>query len=238
VLGAAPLLHAQTPDKDFDFFPGITQAEFTKFSQLVAQGIYATPVEPARARGIFGFDIGVVATAVPVDTNASYWTQSVGNDFTISDHVVVPRLVASKGLSILTISAAYAKVPDSDLTMMGGSIDVPLIKGGLLKPNLALRGAYSQLQGSDVYDLKTYGVELFLSKSIGPITPYAAVGRMKLDAEGRIDIANATDIVLKDNSSMNRYTVGVRISLLLPKLVIEATQAEERSYAAKVSFGL
>jgi hypothetical protein len=29
----------------------------------------------------------------------------------------------------------------------------------------------------------------------------------------------------------------VKISLLLPKFVIEATQAEERSYAAKVSFG-
>jgi hypothetical protein len=238
VLCAAPLLHAQTPDDDFDFFHGITQAEFTKFSQLVAQGIYATPVEPARARGLLGFDIGVVATAVPVDTNASYWTQAVGDDFTISDHVVVPRLVASKGLAILTISGAYAKVPDTDITMIGGSVDVPLIKGGVLKPNLALRGAYSQLQGSDVYDLKTYGVELFLSKGIGPVTPYVAVGRMKLDAEGHIDISNAPDIVLKDNSSMNRFTVGVRISLLLPKLVIEATQAEERSYAAKVSFGL
>ncbi|MEA2488472.1 MAG: hypothetical protein QOH21_264 [Acidobacteriota bacterium] len=236
MLAAAPL-YAQS-GSDIEFQPGITPAQFTQFSRLVAQGIYATPVEPARARGLFGFDVGVAATAVPVDPNAAYWTRSVSDDFTISDHVVIPRLVASKGLSFLTISAAYAKVPDTDITMIGGSIDVPLIKGGLLKPNLALRGAYSQLQGSDVYDLKTYGVELFLSKGIGPITPYAAVGRMKLDAEGRINISNAPAIILKDNSSMNRYTVGVRISLLLPKLVIEATQAEERSYAAKVSFGL
>lgn len=233
----APLLRAQS-SSDIEFLPGITPAEFTQFSRLIAQGIYATPVEPARARGLFGFDIGVAATAVPVDTNASYWTRSVGDDFTLSDHVAIPRIVASKGLSVLTISAAYAKVPDSDISMMGGSIDVPIIRGGLLKPNLAIRGAYSQLQGLDNYELKTYGLELFLSKGFGPITPYAAVGRMKLDAQGQINVPTFAPVILTDDSSMNRYTVGVRISLLLPKLVIEATQAEERSYAAKVSFGL
>jgi hypothetical protein len=37
---------------------------------------------------------------------------------------------------------------------------------------------------------------------------------------------------------MNRYTVGVRISMFLPKLIVEATQGEERSYAAKISFGM
>lgn len=223
---------------DIRFTGNITSEEFTEFSRLVAQSIYATPVEPARARGIFGFDIGVAANAVPVDTNASYWRNSVADDFTVSDHVAVPRLVASKGFSFFTISGAYAKVPDTDVSMIGGSLDVPIIEGGVLRPTLAVRGAYSQLQGSDVYDLKTYGVEVFLSKGFGPITPYAAVGQMKLDAEGRIQIPDSPEIILTDDSSMTRYTIGVRLSLLLPKISIEATQAEERSYAAKVSFGL
>lgn len=175
---------------------------------------------------------------MPVDTNASYWRNSVADDFTVSDHVAVPRLVASKGFSFFTVSAAYAKVPDTDVSMLGGSLDIPIIEGGVLRPTLAVRGAYSQLQGSDVYDLKTYGVEVFLSKGFGPITPYAAVGQMKLDAEGRIQIPDSPEIILTDDSSMTRYTIGVRLSLLLPKISIEATQAEERSYAAKVSFGL
>lgn len=175
---------------------------------------------------------------MPVDTNAAYWQRAVRDDFTLSDHVAVPRLVASKGFSFFTVSAAYAKVPDTDIQMLGGSIDVPIISGGLVRPTLAVRGAYSQLQGVDEYDLKTYGVELFLSKGFGPITPYAAVGQMKLDAEGRINLlADAPQIILTDDSSMTRYTVGVRLSLLLPKISVEATQAEERSYAAKVSFG-
>jgi hypothetical protein len=230
-LAAAPLLCAQS---DIAFDPSITQAEFTKFSRIVAQGIYATPVDPARARGLLGFDIGVAVTAVPVDTNASYWQRAVGDDFTVSDYVAVPRVVASKGLSKATISAMYAKVQSSDVTTWGGALDVPIISGGLLRPTLALRGAYSKLQGSDDYDLKTYGVEVFLSKGFGPITPYVAAGRMKLDSTGRV----SPTISLHDDSSLNRYTVGVKLSLLIPKIVIEATQAEQRSYAAKISFGL
>ena len=100
---------------DIEFDPTITEAEFQTFSRLVSQGIYATPVDPARARGLLGFDIGVAATAVPVDTNAPYWTRAVSDDFTISDHVVVPRVVAIKGLSAFTVSAMYSQVPDSDL---------------------------------------------------------------------------------------------------------------------------
>jgi len=219
---------------DIDFDPTITQEQFETFSRLVAQGIYATPVDSARARGILGFDIGVGATAIPVDTNAEYWINSVAEDFTVSDHVVVPRVIVSKGLSVATISAMYAKVPDSDVAMLGAALDVPIIDGGVLKPTLALRGAYSTLQGIDEFDLSTYGLEVFLSKGFGPITPYVAAGRARSDAEGRITDA----IVLTDEADSNRITVGVKFSLLLPKIVVEATQGEERSYAAKVSFGL
>lgn len=215
------------------FDPDITQQEFETFSRLVAQGIYATPIDAARARGLLGFDIGVGATAIPVDTDAAYWTNSVSDDFTISDHVVVPRVIVSKGLSVATLSAMYAKVPDSDIAVWGASLDVPIIDGGVVKPTLALRGAYATLQGVDAFDLNTYGVEVFLSKGFGPITPYVAAGRARSDAEGRI----SDTVVFTDEGDSNRITVGVKVSLLLPKIVVEATQGEERSYAAKVSFG-
>jgi hypothetical protein len=218
---------------DISFDPAITQAQFEEFSRLAAQAIYHNPVEPARAGNLLRFDIGVAATAVPIDTEAAYWVNAVGDDFSVSDHIAFPRLVVSKGISLATISASYGKVPDSDIAVIGGALDIPIINGGLLSPTLAVRGSYSQLQGVDEYDLKTYGVELHLSKGFGPITPYAAVGRMRSDAEGRI-----TDtLTLADEADSNRVTVGVRLSMLLPKIVVEATQGEELSYAAKVSFG-
>ena len=61
---------------------------------------------------------------------------------------------------------------------------------------------------------------------------------MRIDARGAVAPASRADpFTLSDKSSLNRYTVGVRLSLLVPKLVVEATQAEVRSYAAKVSIG-
>ena len=231
---AAPL----AAQDDIDFDPAITEEQFATFSRLVAQGIYATPVDAARARGLLGFDIGVGATAIPVDTDEAYWQNAVAEDFTLSDHVVVPRIIVSKGLSVATLSAMYAKVPDSDVAMMGASLDVPIVGGSLVTPTLALRGAYSTLQGVDSFDLSTYGLEVFLSKGFGPITPYIAAGRARSDAEGRINLPDANTILLRDEADSNRFTVGVKFSLLLPKIVVEATQGEERSYAAKVSFGL
>lgn len=233
-LAALPL-QAQN---DIDFDPEITEEQFATFSRLVAQGIYATPVAPARAGGLLRFDIGIAATALPVDTNAEYWQRAVGDDFTISDYVAVPRLVVSKGIMAATVSASYSRVQGTDIAVLGGALDVPIIDGGLVRPTLAVRAAYARLQGIDELDLATYGLELFLSKGFGPITPYIAAGRTRSDAEARITDARITDtIVLSDEGATNRYTAGVRLSLFIPKISIEATQAEERSYAAKVSFG-
>ncbi len=229
-LAALPL----AAQSDIAFDPSITQPEFIKFSRIAAQAIYPTPVEPAGARGLLRFDIGIAVTAVPVDPDAAYWQNATTDDFTVNGYVAVPRLVASKGLGRATLSASYAKVQSSDVSTWGGSFDFPIMNGGLVKPTLALRAAYSTLNGSDNFDLKTYGAEIFLSKGIGPVTPYIAAGRMKIDATGVLSPTAS----LHDDSSFNRYTVGVKLSLLIPKIVIEATQAEERSYAAKVSFGL
>lgn len=175
---------------------------------------------------------------MPVDPSAEYWLRSVGDDFSISDHVVVPRIVASKGLKFATISAIYAQVPDTDIKVLGGSLDVPIWGGGIVRPTIAVRGAYSTLQGVDDLDLKTYGVELFISKSFGPVTPYAAVGRARSDAQGNVRVPTLVAVILSDESDSNRITLGVKLSLFIPKIIVEATQGEERSYAAKVSFGL
>lgn len=178
----------------------------------------------------------MAATAVPVDPNSTYWQHAVGDDFSVSNYIAVPRVVATKGLSVATISAVYSQIPQSDIKMWGGALDVPIISGGLLRPTLAVRGAYSTLQGVENYELKTYGAELFLSKGFGPVTPYVAIGQARSDARGTTPAPVAR--TLRDQFDSQRVTLGVKLSLLIPKIVVEATQGEERSYAAKVSFGL
>ena len=236
MIGALPLAA-----QDVKFDPNlVNQANFSEFARVVGQAIFATPVQPARASGILGFDVGVAATVVNIDEKSAYWRAAVPSGTTFSSHgyIGVPRLVVSKGFGSGTLSGTYAKVSNSGIKTWGGALDTPLLRGGLLKPELALRLSYSTLTGIDVFREKTYGAEVFLSKGFGPVTPYAAVGRMRINAQGDVPATtHTTAFTLTDKSSFNRYTVGVRLSLLLPKLVVEATQAEVRSYAAKVSIG-
>ncbi|HEY6140207.1 MAG TPA: hypothetical protein VI670_20835 [Thermoanaerobaculia bacterium] len=229
-------LYAQN---DIQFDPATTQEEFAQFSRTMGQAIFATPVQPARATSLIGFDVGVAATLVKVDENASWWRHAVppNSDFlTGGGYAAVPRLVASKGFGFATVSGTYAKVQNSDVKTYGGAIDVPIVRGSALTPELAARGSYATISGVDAYKLKTYGLELFLSKGFGPITPYGAIGRQRTNATGTIIVPTNT-ITLTDTSNINRYTAGVRFSLLVPKIVIEATRAEVTSYAAKISVG-
>src|ERR1051326_5259598 len=236
VAAAAAPLCAQS---HIQFSPATPQEEFAQFSRTMGQAIFATPVTPARATSLIGFDVGVAATLVKVDENASWWRHAVPPDsdfLTGGGYAAVPRLVASKGLGFATVSGTYAKIQNSDVKTYGGAIDVPIVRGSVLTPELAARGSYATISGIDVYKLKTYGLELFISKGFGPITPYAAVGRQRTNAPGTIN-SSSTTFTLQDTSNINRYTAGVRFSLLVPKIVLEATQAEVRSYAAKISVG-
>jgi hypothetical protein len=223
---------------DISFSPTITQGEFAQFSRTVSQAIFPTPVQPARATGFLGFDIGLAAVAVPIDKNASWWQHSVTNDFTTSGYLAVPRLVASKGFSFATLSASYAE--KNGIKTIGGAIDIPVVRGTIATPELALRGSYATLSGVDVFHLKTYGAEAFISKGFGPLMPYAAYGRTRTDARGivpGIPSVLPSDRTLSDKADQNRLTVGVRISMLFPKITVEATRAQVTSYAAKISFG-
>ncbi len=232
--------HAFAEDIKFD--PAITQEEFSEFSRSVGQAIFPSPLDGAASTSLLGFDIGIAATAVPIDEPASFWLRSVGDsDLLRSGYLIVPRIVASKGLGAFRVSASLAKVPSSDIQVYGGSVDVPLIRGGLLSPALSLRGSYSQLRGIEIYEAKTYGAEVFLSKGFGPVTPYVGAGRMRTSATGTIPLSllpGGMSRTLEDESDQDRFTLGVKVSILLPKIVVEATQGKDRTYAAKVSIGL
>jgi hypothetical protein len=218
---------------------GLSNADFEKFSMLIGQAVYPTPVEPARGTGLLHFDVGVAANLLKVDTSATYWKNAVTGDFTTNGYVGVPRLVVSKGLGKGTISGSYAKINGTNGKTYGGSLDIPIIDGGLVNPALAVRASYGTVTGFDLFSLKTYGVEAFLSKGFGPVMPYGAIGRMRVKSHGSSEATMGIvgPKIFDASKDVNRYTVGVRISMLVPKLVIEATQAERRSYAAKISFG-
>src|SRR5581483_10388006 len=169
-LAALLTLLAVTPLRaadDIKFKPVITPDDFATFSRLIAQGIYADPIAPARASGLLHFDAGIGANLVHIDDKASYWKNSVSKDITVSGgYVGVPRIIVSKGYGGGTLSASYAKINNTGAKTYGGAMDVPLVRGTVATPEVSLRGVYSKLSGVDVFKLKTYGVEAYISKGI------------------------------------------------------------------------
>src|SRR5437899_869732 len=106
---------------DIEFNPQITQLEFAQFSRVIGQGIFATPVQPARSTGLLGFDVGIAATALKIDKGAGYWTNSVpqNSSFGRGNYAAVPRIVISKGFGGATISGSYAQFSNSGVKPFG-----------------------------------------------------------------------------------------------------------------------
>ena len=225
--------------QDFDFDPDITQDEFEQFALTVGRAIYASPVEPADGGSIFSFDVGIAATAVRIDETAAYWVNSVDEDILQEGYLVVPRIIASKGFGRINISGSYMMIPDTDVEVWGAAIDIPIINGGIARPTIAARGTWADVRGVEELDLQVIGLEGFISKGFGPITPYAGFGIAQTEATGVIEATELNpEILLSTDTEEERITVGARLSLLLFKIVVEAVRTDETTYGAKFSFSL
>jgi len=221
-----------------EFNPEITEREFREFSEVVGQAIYATPVLPAEGQSLLGFEVGVAVTAVEVSDKAAYYLNSIDGDITSGGYLLFPRIVVTKGFGGWTIHGSYAATPDSDLEVLGAALDLPIIDGGLTAPTIAVRATWSEVGGEDDFDMTAWGVEGFISKAFGPVTPYAGFGIVRTESNGRIDATILTDeIVLSENFENERITAGVRLSLVVLDIVVEASESSERSYTARVSLG-
>ncbi len=233
------LLCSPLAGQDFNFDPDITQDEFEEFSLTLGRAIYASPVEPAHGGSVFSFDIGVAVTAVEVNEDAAFWIKSVDDNILQNGYLLAPRIIASKGFGRINISGSYMTIPDTDVKVWGAAIDIPILRGGLTTPTIAARGTWADVRGVEELDLQVIGLEGFISKGFGPITPYAGFGIAQTEATGVIEQTELTpEILLNSDTEEERITVGVKLSLLLFKVVVEAVQTDETAYAAKFSFSL
>lgn len=233
------LLCGSLAAQDFSFDPDITQDEFEEFSLTIGRAIYASPVEPAHGGSVFSFDVGVAVTAVEVNEDAAFWIKSVDENILQEGYLLAPRVIVSKGFGRVNISGSYMMIPETDVEVWGAALDIPIIRGGLTSPTIAARGTWADVRGVEELDLQVIGLEGFISKGFGPITPYAGFGVAQTEATGMIEATELTpEILLNSDTEEERITVGVKLSLLLFKVVVEAVQTDDTTYGAKFSFSL
>ncbi|ALC15523.1 hypothetical protein DSOUD_0735 [Desulfuromonas soudanensis] len=221
---------------DLKFATDFANDQFKSFAREAGAMAAYRGVAPAEPQGITGFDIGVEASFVDIDS--SVWNEVLTETNDPPSYLVVPRLHVRKGLPFnIDVGAMYAQVPDSNIALWGGELQVALLEGGAATPALALRGSYSSLEGVDDLDLQTYAADAVLSKGFLMFTPYIGAGVVQIEAEYTGNNATLQANLQDQSLTEARYFAGVQASLALLRLTGEVEYLERPIYTVKVSLG-
>jgi len=221
---------------DLNFAAGFANDQFKSFAREAGAMAAYRGVAPAEPQGLTGFDIGVEASFVDIDS--SVWNEVLTETTDPPTYLVVPRLHVRKGLPFnIDVGAMYAQVPDSNITLWGGEVQLALLEGTTATPALALRGSYSSLEGVDDLDLQTYAADAVLSKGFLMFTPYIGAGVVQIEAEYTGNISTLQNELQDQSLTEARYFAGVQASMALLRLTGEIEYLERPIYTVKLSLG-
>lgn len=237
-IGLSFLIHlnpAFAVDFDIDL-GGLTpttfsREEFRDFSKEAGLAISYIPAAPAEPLGWVGFDVGVEVTVVDIREDRSYWTDVTDDP---PNQLFIPKLHAQKGLPFgFDVGAVYSKIPQSNVSFVGGEIKWALLAGNIAMPALAVRGSYTRMFGVDDLELQTIGADISISKGISFITPYAGYGHVWILSKETSSALNFE----QENLSLPKPFIGVKIALLLINFVAEIDFSEVPLYTARLNVG-
>lgn len=197
---------------DFDFGP-TTQENFQGIAKDLAASLNYKALGPAEAGGITGFSIGAFASYAPTEHPAA-WQNATGQDV---DATGMVGLAATKGLPLdIDVGVTYAKVPHTEASLTGFELRYALLAGSTVSPALAIRAAYSKLNGVDDFDYDSKSLDISISKGFLFASPYLGVGRIEstMTPKGSLDLA-----VDEEEIKETRVFAGIRLSFL-PLLAI------------------
>ena len=164
---------------DISFDQTYTQQNFRDFSEEIGSVLLYRSIGPAVSLGITGFNLGAEIMVSDIDEKKDYWKKAV-SDRTAPSYLTNTRVTFTKGLPLdIDAGIVLGKVVDPDIPYFGAEVRYAILKDRALFPGLHIRGSYSQTFNVDQLDLKTYGLDLSVSKGFGvgvKIIPYGGVG--------------------------------------------------------------
>jgi hypothetical protein len=215
---------------------GFNQEDFKGLSRDLGLAISYMPLATAEPLGFPGFDLGIEATSVSIDNNASYWTKISnvpGND-DIPSSLVLPKLHVQVGLPIIAIDlgVVYGQAPSTDIKYVGYEVKWAILKGGVAMPAIAIRGAYTTLSGIDEIDISTTSADIEISKGFAMFTPYAGYGMVWIDSKEK-----SAAVTLQDESlNESKWYLGCKLTFFpLLNLVAEADFAKVNAYSLRLN---
>lgn len=222
---------------DITLPPGFGQEQFKNISRDIGLAISYAPLAPAEPLGgvLPHIDIGVELTGVDIDTNQQYWkdVQAVSGD-KIPSMLPFPKLHVQVGLPVVPIDLGfvYSSVPSTNIKYMGGEIKYAILKGGVALPAIAIRAAFTKLEGVDDLDISTKSADISISKGIAMFTPYAGYGMVWIDSKEKSALVTLQDEKITEPKAF----VGMKVTFFpLLNFVVEADFSEVKAYSARLN---
>jgi hypothetical protein len=133
----------------------------------------------------------------------------------------VPTLRLHKGLPAgFDIGLTYASVPGSNIRYTGGELRYAILKGGVASPALAVRASVTKLSGVDQLSLDTRGIDISISKGFAFVTPYAGIGRVRVESD-----PHGTGGLASEKFSLSKVFVGFGVNFALLNINFEVAKA-------------
>ena len=228
VLVATMLLAGPAWGQQIERLDLLTQEDFRLLSEDLGAAFSYRPQTPTEPLGITGFDIGIAVTAAKIQHQDIL--QKASSD-TADATLVIPTLRVHKGLPFgFDIGAMYASVPGSNIKYYGGELRYAIVEGGVAMPAIGLRGSVSKLGGVDQLAMDTRGFDLSISKGFAFITPYAGIGRVRINSDPK-----GVPALQSESVSLGKAFVGLGVKLALLNFNLEADKTGDvKAYSVKI----
>ncbi|BAI79710.1 conserved hypothetical protein [Deferribacter desulfuricans SSM1] len=217
--------------KDLEFTIPIDQDDFKDLSKELGVALQFNPMSPAEPLGITGFDVAAELVLTDIDDGKKYW-KAIFSDKDPYSYIPVPRIHVQKGLPFgIDVGGMYTYVPNTNIRLWGLELKYAILKGNMAMPAIAIRGAFSKLEGVDELDVNTQSLDLMISKGFLMLTPYAGITALRVNTKEHSDLVDLDD----EHNTIYRGFVGLQFSPF-PLFVInaEASMGTVNQYGIKI----
>jgi len=165
------------------------QGFFDDTSQQLGFGLSyhaASPAQNLKFDNMPTIDAGVELSLLKVDTSNEMW-QYIIVDENIPPVLLLPRLHVNMGLPAkFEIGASGAKIPYSNIWLIGGEVKWSIIGNYKSTFNLAIRGAFSKLIGIEQLSISSIEGNISGSFDFAVILPYFGIGAVDIMADATV----------------------------------------------------
>jgi len=193
----------------------LSQTQFRSLSEDLSSALSYKGVTPTAPLGVTGFDLGIGVSRTDMAQSSALWSKITSSGNSVGD-LYVPKLHIAKGLPLgFDVAGFYSKVSSTGFTLVGAEVRYAIIDGGIAKPALGLRGAYSKMSGVSQLALNTRSLDISLSKGFAMLTPYIGAGQVWTNSS-----PNAGTLT-NESISQHKYFAGANLNLGFTNIAAE-----------------